>query len=66
MGTIPEDKDQVRALIEELSRLKEQIRRQPSSWALGRIAAIEGLLAAHREAAAWVETRAIIAKCRGG
>lgn len=59
------DRD-VRALIAELSWLRQHVQCQPSSWAHGRIAAIEGLLAAHREALAWAEAQAIIAKCRGG
>lgn len=67
MSTIPQkDQVHVRALVDELSWLKDQVQRQPSPWAYGRIAAIEGLLAAHREAAAWVETQEIIAKFRRG
>lgn len=65
-ATNKEDPHQMHALVDELSRLRDQIQRQPSPWAYSRIAAIEGILAAHREAAAWVEAQEIIAKLRRG
>lgn len=65
-ATPKKDRDHVRALVDELAWLKDHAQRRPSSWAYGRIAAIEGLLAAHREAVAWVEAQAIIAAFRRG
>ncbi|MFA5530071.1 MAG: hypothetical protein WDA11_05315 [Thiohalomonadaceae bacterium] len=57
-----EDQERVQAFANELRWLKQVSHNKPSHWALSRIAALEGILAAYREQSAWEETQRILAK----
>ncbi len=48
------------ALRDELRWLKRQAQQYPSDWAFSQIAELEGMLAAHCEETAWVETNRLI------
>ena len=51
-------------LVGELRCLKRQAQMDPSNWVFGRIAELEGLLAATKEKAAWETAGNLLAKFR--
>jgi hypothetical protein len=56
---------QIEGVRNELSWLRGEVRRDPTHWALSRIAELEGLLAQWQEEVAWSETRKILQILQG-